>query len=179
MQSWVKPFLKKILKEQFGNPKPTFELNYESFIHCVLAGRFNIHFGGFGESDFFMELFGSVLVRLPKYVFEKLLQMSNVFYVFTPHDGAEVKSFNLGEDLRKGQKIVIVDFPYSSIITRPVVARGVIVHELAHIYKGHTLSSRKREIETDQLAKSWGFKKEIRAVRDYWKEKELQKKEVI
>ena len=82
------------------------------------------------------------------------------------------------ESVEGGQQLA----RYSFIGTEPyrvLVTRGEIVHELAHIHAGHTeqgFSTEEIEEEADQIAKSWGFEREIQALRDH---EEQRRKEII
>lgn len=201
MKDWVRPYLLKALtksinriskqrnwhseeeKKEWIELKSTeFEemINNEREVFFRLSGSLQCDFGiGLGENLIFAEIFGSVLAELPEEVFKKLCGMKALFFIFTPFPGAEVKIINLEKGIRKGETLRIVNFPYASIFNPPLVTRGGIVHELAHVFLEHDYVENpdpdKWEDEADELPKKWGFEKEIKAMRDYYAELEKER----
>ena len=188
MRNWVKPFLLKTLregiKEKYGNWEEgqkiflemSRELESEVNVSLELTDYLQTQFGygSNADTEIFRKVFGSVLVDLPRKVFSKICRMKNVFFIFTPKEGtSEVKVFNLENGIRKGQALRIVNFPYS-VVSRPIAAmRGTFVHELAHVFLDHDPERDDPKVierKADQAAKNWGFKKEIKALKDYWAE---------
>ena len=183
MKDWVKPYLIQQIEEHIGGDetfrKQWIENKVESFksdqaVYWELVEDFNYHFGfGLGgEKDYFTTTFGAVLADLSQEVFLKLKEMRNLFFCFTPMPGAEVKQFRLEDDLRAGEVLQIVIFPYASAFMPPMAIRGEIAHELAHVWLEHrsTTEHEKQEDETDNLAREWGFVEEIEALRQYEEE---------
>ncbi len=153
------------------------ELEHEEAVYCDLADLFNTHFGigGMGGPSYsFTVRFGSVLADLPQEAFVKLCGMKNLVFTFNANPGAEVKQFNFEHDIHipAGEMLQVVVFPYENEFMYFGAARGEIVHELAHLYLEHTatIEHEKQEDETDNLAREWGFEKEIEALREYEKE---------
>ena len=180
MKDWVRPFLIEKLKEALkdmeeGKEKEEWiklkienEIDDEDSARIELVDHINHNFGyGIGGYNWeFTEIFGSVLADLPEEVFKKIQGMKGVYFIFTPNPGAEVKT--PVSDVRKGSQLRIVNFPYQSIFMPTMALRGEVVHELAHVYQEHAGgSSDKIEDKTDELAKSWGFEKEIKALREW------------
>ena len=185
MKDWVKTFL----NNQFICMGEVNEHN----IYSELAYSLNIDFGKEGyhiENQNvildFIDIFGSVLADLPENVFKKLYEMKNLFFIFTPCPMSEVKVFKLKKDMKEKESLTIVNFPYTSYnvpvegfenFSKKQLIRGEIVHEIAHVYKGCEIRSPEIEFETDEIAKSWGFKKEIEAKEtliQYWFKKEMK-----
>ncbi len=125
MKDWVKPFLNQYCR-------CLNECNEYSF-YWELMGFLKHDFVNINESDqdiveksnSFTIVFGSVLADLDEEVFKQLWKMKNLFFIFTPCPGPEVKLFQLENDLRKGD-LIIVNFPYSSIDHPPKTIRGLI-----------------------------------------------------
>lgn len=168
MKEWVKPYLIQRLPQRRNR---TEEKIPDAAIFYKLTDQLQHDFGSGvgGDSAFFTEIFGSVLAELPKEVFEKLIEMKNVLYIFTPFPGAEVKIFQLDENIKAGT-LSIINFPYDSSYMPSEVLRGQIAHELAHVLLEHDCGSDENENTADETAKLWGFEKEIQALRDHWKE---------
>jgi hypothetical protein len=166
MKSWVKPFLEKrgmnilginenqisnellkLLKYEFGiEPELPMNLTRDQFI-----------------TEQFKSCFSSVLADLPESIFEKLITKENLFFIFIPVPGAEVKLFELDRTLNAGELLQVVSFQYSDDYNIDEM-RGIIVHELAHVYLEHRHgSTKKTENEADETAIQWGFKEEIEA----------------
>ena len=183
MKDWVKPFLLQemieSLEELSEDPeeKSWVQMNVESQenaddeeIYHQLTEYFNFDFGQGtlgGYKSVMTNLFGAVLSNLPEEVFKKLCRMDNLFFTFTPDIGAEVKRFPLPKDMKAGEPLLIVTIPYVSVFEPTIVALGEIVHELAHVYAGHTHGRDDIEEDADEIAKSWGFNNAIEALRDY------------
>jgi hypothetical protein len=185
MKPWVKPYLLNGLAktlDEIGASDEWKQLKTENFIESLeshpetawweLPGSLNTHFGlgGLGgPRDWFTSAFGSVLADLPEEVFLKLCGMKNVFFTFTPNPGAEIKPFILVEDIKTGEALKVVTFPYVITCSSPGAARGTIAHELAHLYAhpDKYASDDAMEDEADEIAKSWGFEQEVEEMRDY------------
>jgi hypothetical protein len=162
MKNWVKSFLlqrKPLNPERFEN---------EHIVYCELVDCLKYDFGsGPGwATETFIEIFGSVLSELPEEVFNKIFQMENLFFIFSPFPGAEVKLFQLKNDLKAGA-LRIVNFPFDSAFMPIEAIKGGVVHELAHIYSEHEISSKKIDDEANGIVKGWSFKEEIRAFKEY------------
>jgi len=185
MRDWVKPYLledfEKINKElgfdhdqnEWSMDHVKEELEDEEAVCYRLADQLRIHFSTFGIGDegwLFKAAFGSVLSDLPKEVFLQLVRMKHVFFTFTPNSGAEVKHFVIeeGENIGGWDRIVIVTFPYALISMSLTALRGSIVHELVHVclHSDKGASDDAMEAETDRVSEEWGFKKEIRTLRE-------------
>lgn len=145
----------------------------EESVSRSLADLLNLHFGiggHLGGQDYFAVLFGSVLSDLPKDVFLELRSRRNVFYLFTPNEGSEVKHFFFDE---KWDHVIVVNFPYAlSEMDDTMAAKGSIVHELAHVHShsDSPVSSDEREDEADKIAIDWGFGAEIEKMREFEKD---------
>ncbi len=183
MKDWVKPYLmrgkaKVCLDGQFKDPSrkedivedESIEFENEEGVYDDLAHCLNIHFGASGiggDRDFFTQVFGSVLADLPWEVFKKLSETQNLFFTFTRNPGAEVKQFILEHNLKAGQKVQIVIFPYASILLPTIDAiRGQIAVKLAYVWaecNGHRTDELEQEVK--EIARSWGFEKQINALR--------------
>ena len=186
MKDWVKPYLNKQYK-CIGDCK---EGDFYSELTMELECDFGRPYDDVNRDriDYFTGIFGSVLADLPKKVFKSFAKFKNLFFIFTPCPGAEVKFFQLRKGLRKGRPLRIVNFPYSLLqipeegietFTREKVIRGHIVHELSHIFSGDEISSDDIELRADETARGWGFDAEIeakQALNRYWAK---QEKEVI
>lgn len=98
----------------------------------------------------------------------KLLGMSNLFFTYIPVPEAEVKYFLLGHELFT-DKLRVVTFSYESALMNISALRGVIAHEIAHVYNEHLPDRNEAEAEDEanDLAKAWGFEKEIKALREH------------
>jgi hypothetical protein len=188
MKDWVIPYLKeettRSLKDEGYDSvqiEEVLALRYDNLepeegFWQRLVDNLNTHFwmGAWGwAQDVFTDVFGSLLGDLPKEVYIKIRQMKNLFFVFNPSFGAEVKIFHLENDLKSGTELRIVVFPYSDyVMNQKDVLRGGIVHELVHVFEEHKYGPNDEDIEdkTDEIAKSWGFEKEIKAMRKYEQE---------
>jgi len=192
MKDWVRPYIMDQLRktwieggyknddiEKISELKAK-EISYDESVFCYLTEELNCEFwmGGIGgDYQLFTEIFGSVLADLPQNVFEKISTMKNVFYIFTPQPGAEVKILRFEHDIMAGETIKIVNFPYTDLFNPLRVLRGEIAHEIAHIYAEHDFvqlmngkTHEDQEDEADQLAMEWGFKDEIKELREFEKE---------
>jgi hypothetical protein len=184
MKDWVKSYLMRDKEKanpdmQFKDPSEEEILSHESneieneeATYHEIAHYLNIHFeasGIGGDRGFFTQVFGSVLADLPWEVFKKLSETQNLFFTFTRNPGAEVKQFILEHDLKAGQKLHIVTFPYASILLPTIDAiKGQIAFELAYVWaecNGHRTDELEQEVE--EIARSWGFEKQINALRRY------------
>jgi hypothetical protein len=176
MKEWVMPLLQKL---------PYWKRHYkevenlpDNAVFYELVNQLQCNFGNvFGaDSAWFTSIFGSVLVDLSEEVFKKIQVMKNVFFIFTPFPGAEVKIFQV-EDRQLEGTLRIINFPYDSTFMSPAACRGQIAHELAHVFLEHGCGNDENkdqtndqvEDQTDATAKDWGFEKEIRELRDYYK----------
>lgn len=183
MRDWVKPFLiqdlRNILdetmedgseKEKWIKLKIEHEMNSEESMRVGLVNFVNYDFGpviGFGWS--FTEAFGSVLADLPEEQFKKLISMKSVFFTFTPNPGAEVKQFKINSDIKEGEMLQVVTFPFVASSMPFMAIKGEIIHELVHVITGIG-GTVKEEDKIDPIAIEWGFKEEIKAYRNYEKE---------
>ena len=183
MKDWVKPYLMrgkaKVCPDgQFKDPSrkedivedESMELENEEGVYDEIAHHLNVHFGARGvgrDRGFFSQVFGSVLADLPWEVFNELCEMKNLFFTFTRNPGAEVKQFILEHDVKAGQKLQIVTFPYASILLPMIDAiEGQIAFQLAYVWaesNGHRTDELEQEVE--EIARSWGFEKQINALR--------------
>jgi len=189
MKDWVKPYLLQKTKDKYAELKDhpdkeevisnkQKELENENAVYYELTYYFNVDFGGgfAWPIDYIMSTFGSVLSDVPKDVFEKLNEMKNLFFIFTPHQGAEVKILRLEQDMKAESLLKIVTFPFFDAFMPYDALRGEIAHELAHIYQelDSAIGGNEIEDEADEIAVSWGFEKEIKAFRDYEEEHALR-----
>ena len=174
MKDWVKPYLQKKYRgtirqnEKWEGRSAYYELTDE-FEH-------NFGYGIGGDADWMISCFGSVLADLPKGAFDKIRRTKNLIFLFTPNPGAEVKQIHPEKTIKAGDLLQIVTFPYGMVSYPPGAARGSIVHELAHIYLGHTPACEtpegyeEREDKADEITKGWGFEEEIQAIKEYYEE---------
>jgi hypothetical protein len=114
MKEWVKPYLFKNLMNMFYkiSKQPAelkakwIELKPKEFeepesVFCDLTDFLQRDFGyGLAENLTFKKIFGSVLADLPFEVFEKLCGMKNVFFIYSPMQGSELKVFHLEKGMR-------------------------------------------------------------------------------
>lgn len=182
MKDWVKPYLMRDKDEansdmQLEDPSEEEILMHESneiknkeTMYHEIAHCLNIHFGASGvggDRDFFTQVFGSVLADLPWEVFKQLSEIQNLFFTFTRHPGAEAKQFILEHDLKAGQKLQIVTFPYACILLSMMDAiEGQIAFQLAYVWaecNGHRTDEFEQKVE--EIVRSWGFEKQINALR--------------
>jgi len=183
MEEWEKareeknPYLKPNLQEKELKKRELREssLTNKTAVYRELIGYLNFCVGGSDNAAFFTDVFGSVLTNLPKDCFIKLRKMKSLFFFLPSGVGAEVKQIELKDDIKAGEILQAAIFPIE-VVSRPTeVMRGVVAHELAHICLGHLADKppyfEVRENQADDLAKDWGFKKEIEAMREYHKEK--------
>jgi hypothetical protein len=190
VREWVKPFLiQKIqdaMAKELGHKvgegwreRYAMQLVRDKAVYYGLANCFNTHFGSGGLNGLkegMIYTFGSVLADLPEEVFRKLYEAKNLFFSFTPNPGAETKVFFPEHDIKTGEKIQVVTFPYISDRMPLLALRGQIVHELIYLYHGNEFSMSEVTEKTDEIARTWGFEEEIRAFRDYWAETEAQER---
>jgi hypothetical protein len=185
MKDWVKPFLIQRMKEALDEDEELYpdrekimdrrkkELEDEDAVYYELTYYFNVDFGGgLGwPIDHMITAFGSVLADLSKDTFEKLSAIKNLYFVFAPYPGAEVKMFRLERDTKAKSWLRIVTFPFDNAFMLYDALKGEIAHELAHIYQELDSPTVWNEIEdeADEIAVSWGFEKEIKEFRDYEK----------
>jgi hypothetical protein len=164
MRDWVKPFL---LQRKPLNPE---RLENENVVYYELADCLKYDFGAGHEwpINTLIETFGSVLAELPEEVFNKIYRIENLFFIFSPLPGPEIKIFHLKNDLRAGP-LRIVNFPFDSALMPVKALKGEMAHELAHIYKEHEITSEEIEDEANGIAKSWGLEEEIKAFKEYKK----------
>ena len=194
MRDWVKPMLKndaiQLLgslansnlkeedrKELFNSKLDEIEHAGEKEIFYELTDYFQIDFGRElgGATQLMTTAFGSVLSDLPEMmVFKKLSEMKNVFFIFNEFGWGTVKKLNFDEPM---EEIHIVVFDNVSSSMPFIALRGMIAHEIAHVYLGHTFGTEEIEDRTDKLAIEWGFEAEIKALREYFAE--LKKEQEI
>lgn len=185
MKDWVKPYLMRGKAKagpdgQFKDPSrkedivedESMELENEEGVYDELAHHLNVHFGARGvgrDRGFFSQVFGSVLADLPWEVFNELCEMKNLFFTFTRNPGAEVKQFILEHDVKAGQKLQIVTFPYGSILLPKIDAvKGQIARELACVWAECGGCGREEmEQQVDEIVRMWGFEKEVKVLRHY------------
>lgn len=179
MKDWVKPFiiqeftnsLNRIGKSEEEKKEKieqkTKGLENDEVIYYELINLLQCDFGDglAGDSKDFTMMFGLTLADLPEETFRKLYRMKNVFYIFTPFPGAEVKILNLDENIQEEQ-LKIVNFPYDSIDMTRKALKGEIAHELAHISLEHITGEDEMEDEADKTVRSWGFEKDLKALKD-------------
>jgi hypothetical protein len=176
MRDWVKPYIlnrtRSVIVELLKDTSDIEEvlkrkkesLSDEEVFSC-LSDELNCRFWAGGldsESEKFTFIFGSVLADLPEDVFKKISAMKNVFYIFTPKPGAEVKIFQLEHDITAGEIIRIVNFPYSDLFDPALALKREIAHEFAHVYLEHVLGVEGTEDEADRIAIDWGFEEQIK-----------------
>ncbi|MEE4601990.1 MAG: hypothetical protein V2J65_11985 [Desulfobacteraceae bacterium] len=158
MREWVKSFIKKegILE------------NYEDEdeVYDYLTEDFNLDFCPHLTSVI-RSAFGSTLSDLPEDVFQSLKKMKNVFYSYIDDYYGEVKLFRLEHDIVAGDIVRFVCFPNHVVSLGFEILRGIIAHELAHVYLLHLSGNKEIEDEADNLAASWGFQSEINAFREH------------
>jgi len=192
MRDWVKSFLLEEIRNTINELAPNIsdfekeewfnlssqELNKEDGIFVELTRFFNTNIGGgiVGPGWVFTCAFGSVLADLPKDVFDALREMKNLFIAYCELGGAQVKWFDPEHDISVGERIIVVVFPESTGFYPLPALRGVIAHELAHVYARHVMPEKlnmgdKAEEEADALARSWGFEAGIDALREMEKER--------
>lgn len=164
MKDWVKPFLEQKLKGSYSESAA-----YYYLVSCLRQYDFGGALGWPVEP--FMEALGSVLSDVPEKVFKQISQMENLFFVFTPFPGAEVKVFQLEHDLKAGM-LRIVNFPFDTAFMPLKAMRGEVAHELAHIFGEHEVPSDEAEDEADRIVKEWGLGDELDAFRDYEQKQE-------
>lgn len=185
MRRWVKPFLLENVPFEDRHKKLD-----EVCIWNELASYFQYDFGN--EGDLMILHFGSVLADLPKEAFEKLRKRTDVYFVHTSSPNADVK-FIRRKGKSKDDWVCIVNFAFDTMSTTEHVIRGIIAHELAHIYLNHKLlDPEEREVdlrtwikereadlrakrwieerEVDLLLIQWGFLNELMDVKDYFEE---------
>jgi hypothetical protein len=190
MKTWVIPYLRQQTIESISRLEDLSEeereelteralervskMRLEDEIYYELTGLLNCDFGGgLGwPVEVWISLFGFVLAEIPEEVFRKLHSMKSLFFIFSPCPGAEVKVFQLKNGIEEGETLRVVNFPYEDFesMTRTQL-KGEIAHELAHAYLEHILGGPdETEDEADEIAKKWGFEKEIEAMRDLFKD---------
>ncbi len=186
MRDWVKPYLlekfteaanqhakEEQLKQEFLDQR-TKDIEHDEPVYYELVGCLKHDFGaGFGgDQDTFIKLLGSVLAELPEEVFKKISAMNNVVYFYMPYPRAEVKLLTVNENMR-GQRLKIVIFSHESMYMPFDAIKGEIAHELVHIFLEHDPAHDdydKKEDEVNEVAKKWGFEKEIAAFIKYIEE---------
>jgi uncharacterized protein with GYD domain len=186
MRDWVKPYLlKKFTEGAYQHIKDEKhrqqslehrmkQLEVDNTVYYELVGCLKYDFGGGfgGDQDTFITLLGSVLADLPEEVFKKISEMKNVVYFFASFPGVEVKLLTVDENM-KGERLKIVVFPHESMYMPFDAIKGEIAHELARIFWEHDPANDdydKRKDEANEVAKKWGFEKEIEALRKYLEE---------
>lgn len=189
MKEWVKPYVLQRTAENFvesaedesekkqwmalkSKMLENKEILYHELISCL-----NCHFSkelGIPE-EFFYTVFGSVLADLPERVFKRLCSMKNLFFVYTPNRRAETKIIELKNNITE-QKLQVVVFPYDSDFLPSMVLRGEILHELVHVHTG-LADIIEQEDQIESIAIEWGFEEEIKAVREYKKGREPEKRQ--
>ena len=133
------------------------------------AGLMNINW----TDQRFTEIFGSCLATLEEDDFLKLFRMRNLYF-HLPEKLAEVNGFSKG----KNTSVTVVVFSPDLLLLSDVKIRGIVGHELGHIFEGHHLIQDSRphaeiELEADQKAAALGFQHEIEEYRG----RSIQKKE--
>ena len=190
MRDWVKPFLvqktQDEIEKELGHKikegwreRYAMQLRRDKAVHYQLTNCFNTDFGFgglHGPKERMVYTFGSVLADLPEEVFKKLYASKNLFLSFSPNPGAEVKVFFPEHDIKAGERLQLVVFPYEGGLMPPEALRGQIVRELIHVYHENEFSVHEMAEKTDEIARIWGFEDEIKALRDYWAETEARKR---
>jgi hypothetical protein len=95
--------------------------------------------------------------------------MKNLFFLWASFE-ARVQVFSLETNLKKGEKLWVVNLsPHLNVLYSHTARRGVIVHEIAHVYLyPGEFDTKEAHQGADALAREWGFGDEIEALRAHW-----------
>lgn len=181
MREWVRPFLIKKAKDELEQElglqvkdgwreRYASQLGRNSVVYYKLTNCLNTHFGleGLDETkERIIRAFGSVLASLPEEVFTNLYSNKNLFFSFALKAEAEVKEFYLDHDIKPGEKVQVVTFPYASEHMPPEALRGELVQGLIQIHYGNKLNMKEISEKMDAIAKDWGFEEELIAYISY------------
>ena len=181
MRDWVRPFLiqkaQDELEQELGlqvkegwRERYASQLGQMTIVYHKLTTCLNTHFGleGLDETkERILHAFGSVLASLPEDVFKKLYSNKNLFFSFALKPGAEVKEFYLDHDIKAGEKVQVVTFPYVNEHMPPEALRGELVQGLIQINYGNKLNIKEINEKMGDIAKDWGFEEELRAFIGY------------
>jgi hypothetical protein len=168
MEPWVIPFLRELRPEFISNEVFESEIKHAPYAWRRMANLFLHRF----ESDAMTELLGSVLCDLSREAFDKILR-SYPFFILSRGPG-------FCQELHAKGDVALVIFCESDLAPmRWTERRGVLVHELSHIFLDHLVTpfslddpfGRRREEETDDTCREWGFSEEIQAIRYYLNQK--------
>ena len=161
MREWVESYIKKEgILENYKD---------EDEVYDYLTEDFNLNFGP-QLISVIRSAFGSTLSDLPEDVFQSLRKMKNVFYSYINDYCGEVKLFRSEHDIVVGDIVRFVCFPNHVVSLGYEILRGIIAHELAHVYSLHLSGNEESEDEADNLAASWGFQSEINALREHMRQ---------
>ena len=159
MKDWVKLLIKNVEEKE------------KHEIYRELVDKFDFKYGTYLESVV-VDLIGSVLADLPESVFKKLSEMKNLYICPGSDSRGTVFNLKLNRDIKAGETITILAITPEYLFDDFLELRGVVAHELAHIFAGHTQASQEIEIEADEIASSWGFEREIKASRGIYDDNE-------
>ena len=187
MKAWVKEFLierhDKLIKKIQESESSSIEwikedryfysqsLDDEEYCFAELLDCLNCHFGIHSDTfeHIFRRHFVSVVAELPQKVLEHLCSMKNLFFTFESNPAPEIKFLYAKQDIKAGDRLYIVNFPFTTITMNDLALRGTIAHEIAHLYKHLDIPSPDDSVEdeADEISRKWGFDAEITAMKKY------------
>lgn len=165
IREWVRTFIKEKLKDSFTEEYPASIIDEvdDSSICEAMVQFFRVldMTKALKEEEYLIPI-GEVFCRLPKQVFLEFLGYNLLFLL---------PSFAGASAMKMDDSLTVVVIPLKSFERSRVVLVGEIVHELAHIYAGHVDLEQdeladEHEIEADEVAVTWGFEAEIRAMNE-------------
>ena len=161
MKSWVTRILKVIRPDYVSEESWGQEIHIPVFAWKRLSGLMQTNW----VDERFTEIFGSCLAQLSEDDFLYLLRMKNL-YLILPERLGEVHGFSKGSN----SAVVICIFSPDILLLPDIKIRGIIAHELGHIFEDHYALSEWRpqseiEGEANQRAINLGFSDEIEAIR--------------
>lgn len=161
MKDWVIRTLNICRPEWVSKQSWQEEINNVVFAWRRLAELLNISWA----DQRFTEIFGSCLAMLSEEDFLELFKMRNLFFLL-PEKLGQVHGFSKGSN-----SAVVVIFSPNILLLSDLQIRGIIGHELAHIFEGHYevsewRSSKELEKAADERAISLGFSYEIQKLRE-------------
>ena len=196
MKNWVRSYLLEEYErffEQLGGDPDLNKAQMEEIakmpeddeeVYLELSCKVKIQFRDFvfgGKGWYVAAVFGSVLADLPKEVFMRIVERTNVVYTFTLNQRAEANTFKLDgeEDVNQRGRNTVVTFPYQAVFMPIAALRGTIVHKLVHVYllSQEIASNDAMEAEADKVAREWGFQEETAAMRKYYEQDELEEQQ--
>lgn len=162
MKDWVHRTLKICRPETISEESWEQEINLPVFAWRRLAGLMNTNW----MDQRFRDIFGSVLASLSEKDFLELFKMRNLYFIL-PERLGEIHGFSKGANTA----IVVCVFSPAILLLSDIEIRGVIAHELGHIFEKHYTVSESRpqseiEEEADARAISLGFGCEIEELRE-------------